>query len=193
MMFFGTHWAQVFCRALGGEADTGLAYLKTMVPAVKTIPGALFGYAASRRLETMLRECSSVKNENVTSSGGEAALEYAIRFIVLLVAKNRFKYIDSIMQKIEELANAQKGILAVTVESASVMDSVFAEELQRRITESTGSQVKMHVRIVPELMGGYRLCIGGYYIDASLKGQMEQMQSDLESALLVGHAPTACK
>jgi F0F1-type ATP synthase delta subunit len=37
---------------------------------------------------------------------------------------------------------------------------------------------------MPELLGGYRLRIGGFYIDASLKGQVEKMTSDLETAVL---------
>ena len=175
-----TRWAAVFINVLGSNADAGFACLKAMVPPVKTIPGVLFGYTASRRLETMLRECAQSNND--------AAAEYAIRFIVLLVAKNRFKHIDLIMQKIETLIDAQKGILTMTVESAAPMDDYFAEELRQRIIVSTGSQVKMHVRLVPELLGGYRLRMGSYYIDASLKGRMEQMQADLERYLLIDHA-----
>ena len=42
----------------------------------------------------------------------------------------------------------------------------------------------MQTMIVPELLDGFRLCMGGYYIDASLKGQMTMMQAELESAIL---------
>jgi F-type H+-transporting ATPase subunit delta len=179
MIFHGIRWAVVFTGALGGNADAGYEYLKALVPLVKTIPGAVFGYSASRRLEKMLRD-SAANAGNVP-----AGLEYAIRFITMLVEKNHFHNIDSVMRKIEEQLDGQKGILTVTVDTASAMDGVFEEELRRHVMEKTGAaQIKMKTRLVPELLGGYRMRIGGYYIDASLKGQKERMKAELEEAVL---------
>jgi F0F1-type ATP synthase delta subunit len=47
----------------------------------------------------------------------------------------------------------------------------------------------MHARVLPELLGGYRLRTGGYYVDASLKGQMNEMKTMLEEAALAAAAP----
>jgi F-type H+-transporting ATPase subunit delta len=186
--FHGGRWAAVFASASGDNADAAFACLKAMVPPVKTIPGALFGQTASRRLEKMLRE-------SVGAAYGEglpAAVEYAIRFIVLLTAKNHFHEIDSIIGKIEELLDERRGILSVTAESASPLDSDFVDDLRRRITEKTGAaQVKMHTRVLPELLGGYRLRVGGYYVDASLKGQMNAMKTMLEGAVTAVAAVSA--
>ena len=179
-MFRGTHWAQVFTNVLSGHADEGLACLKAMAAPLKTIPGTLSGHAVSRRLESLLREVSGKAGSAV-----EAPLEYAIRFIVLLVEKNHFRDIDLIIQHIEERIDMDKGILRVNIESAFVMDSAFTEALQRRIIEKSGAaQVTMQTVIMPELLGGLRLRIGSFYIDASLKGQMKTMQAELEAAIL---------
>ena len=37
----------------------------------------------------------------------------------------------------------------------------------------------MRTKVVPELLGGYRLRIGEFSIDASLKGQLEKMADKL--------------
>jgi len=48
------------------------------------------------------------------------------------------------------------------------------------IKEKTGaSDVKMKTSVKPELLAGFLLRIGGFYIDASLKGQVESMKADL--------------
>ena len=192
-MFHVDRWAVIFTDLLGENAEAGLDCLKALIPPIKTIPGALFGYSASRQLEKILRE--SISSIGGASSYGGASygggvpentpMEYAIRFITLVVEKNHFGDIDSIVYKIEDRINTHKGILVVTVESASPVDGNFAEELRQHIIEKTRSaQVAMKIRQVPELLGGYRLRIGGYYVDASLKGQTEKMKAALEKAVL---------
>jgi F-type H+-transporting ATPase subunit delta len=175
-VFHGDRWAAAFTGALGKNAEAGLACLRTMVPPVRAIPGALFGRSAARQLEKILRESAAAAGGE---SGGMAA-EYAIRFISLLVEKNCFKHIDSVLQRIEKRLDEQKGILDVTAESAAPLDGDLAAELRRLITRQTGAAgIKMETRLVPELLGGYRLRIGGFYVDASLKRQLEQLTADL--------------
>ena len=177
-MFHGERWAAAFVKVLGENADTGLECLRAMVPPVQAIPGALFGFSTARQLEKTLRE-SAVASGFSGESGGTAA-EYAIRFISLLVEKKFFKHIDSVVQRIEKQLDEQKGILDVTAESAAPLDGGLEAELRRLITQKTGAAgIKMKTRLAPELLGGYRLRIGGFYVDASLKGQLEQMTAAL--------------
>ncbi|MCL2763442.1 MAG: F0F1 ATP synthase subunit delta [Treponema sp.] len=174
-MFRGNCWAVAFVGALGAEAAAGLACLQAMVGPVKSIAGAAFGYRNSRRLEKLLRESAGTS---------DTACEYAIRFITLLLEKNVFKYVDAIIRNIEALINAQNGILAVTVESAEPLDADFENALREKILERTGAvRITMNTLLVPELLGGYVLRIGGFYIDASLKGQIEKMAVALRAGI----------
>ena len=183
-MFHGDRWAKVFTGALGENTEAGLECLRTLVPVVQTIPGALFGHSAARQLEKMLHE-SALKSAGAQDKGAKEAVEYSTRFITLLVEKNQFKYIDSVLQHIEAAVNKQKGILDVTAESAIAPDSAFTEELRRMIMQRTGSEnIKIKWKLAPELLGGYRLRIGGLNVDASLKGQLKKMKTDLEEAVL---------
>ena len=197
-MFHPSRWAAAFTGVTGDNAETGLDCLKALAPAVKAVRGALFGRCAARRLEKMLRECVEVTGfgnatvGNKTAVGNDVAVEYAIRLIAMLVEKNLFGNIDHIMRKIEELVDRKKRVLDVTVESVSPLDGAFEEELKRQIALRTGAaEIRMSRRLVPELLGGYRLRFGrpaaggpvaGFYIDASLKGQVEKLTADLEAA-----------
>ena len=180
-MFHVNRWSGVFMTALGENAGEGLACLKALVTPLKAASVVLTGYSAARQLEQMLRESAA-------ACGGDAfngdAVEYAIRFITLVVEKKRFSNIDLIMRHIEQCLDARAGVLAVIVESAVPVDDDFAEEFRRQIMERLGAaKITMQVRLAPELLGGYRLRVGGFYVDASLRGQMEEMKSDLEAVI----------
>jgi F-type H+-transporting ATPase subunit delta len=175
-VFHGNRWAAAFVAALGENADAGFSCLKAMILPLKPVSVALYGYSAARRVEALLRE----------ASGGNAD-EYVIRFVALVVEKKQFKNIDIILRKIEDILNKQKRVLSATIESAAPLDSAFEEQLKLHIMEhSEMAEIKLNAVVVPGLLGGYRLRIGGFYIDASLKGQMEQMEADLAGGIKYG-------
>lgn len=185
-------WAREFVNALGANASEGLLFLQALVPSVKAIPGALFGHVVARRFEKMMLE--SLFDSNCPAKG--TVPEQVVRFISLLVEKDHFRDIDTILLKIEELIDRKNGILTVTVEAASPMDAGFEEEFRQRIAQAMGvAEIKMKTRHVPGLLGGYRLQCGGLFVDASLRGQMEKMQAMLGEAVLHIHdaAPSPVK
>jgi F-type H+-transporting ATPase subunit delta len=185
-MFHGNRWAAAFITTLGDNAGEGFMCLKAVVKPLKGVSGVLLGYSAAKKLESIMRDSCSAVNTNAFNGNTNTfnALEYVIRFITLVVEKNQFGNIDLILGKIEESLEAKNGILSVTVESATPLDDVFEGELRRRIIAQTGAaDLKMKTLLVPALLGGYHLRIGGFYVDASLKGQMEKMRADLEAGL----------
>ncbi len=176
-VFHAQRWASAFLAVSGADANEAFLCLTALSAQIKTVHGVFFGHNASAKLEKVLRE-SAASIPQVTP-----AIEYAIRFLCLLVEKKRFAQIGLVLQKIEQGLNEQNGILDVTVESATPADSGFEEEMTRMIKEKTGaSGVKMKMRLRPELLGGYLLRIGSHYIDASLKGQLEDMAVHLKES-----------
>jgi len=173
-MFHAGRWAGAFLTASGANANEAFLCLKALAAQVETVRGTLFGHSASAKLEKLLRESAAAVHEDTP------AVEYAIRILCLLVEKNCLRYVDPLLQKIEQNLDAQNRILDVTVEAASAVDGEFENELERLIKEKTGAAgVKMKTRVRPELLGGYLLRIGSHYIDASLKGQLENMAAQL--------------
>jgi ATP synthase F1 delta subunit len=191
-LFHRDRWAGAFFAVSGENADAVFLTLKTLAQPLRSVYGAFSGHGASLRLEKILRESAGVTGSGVSdfalseakSEAQSFAQEYAIRFICLLVEKKCLKYIDLLLGKIEQMLDEQKGILHITVESAVSPDSGFEEELAQMIKQKTaaaGIKIKSHVR--HELLGGYLLRIGDFYVDASLKGQLENMRAELITAV----------
>ncbi len=175
-MFHAERWAGAFLSVSGANADEAFVCFKALTANVKTLRGLLFGHSAAAKLEKILRECSKV------AGTATPATEYAIRLLCLLVEKNCFRYVDILLHKIEQDLDARNGILDVTLETAAAVDSGFEKELELLIKDKTGaSGVKMKICIRPELLGGYLLRIGSLFIDASLKGQLENMAAQLSA------------
>jgi F-type H+-transporting ATPase subunit delta len=186
-LFRSERWAGAFIGVSGENAAAAFLCLKALAAPLKSVSvrGVFFGKDAAARVEKLLRDgvCAGAGSAPGGTPGDPAA-ECAIRFVTLLIEKNCFRHIDLVLQKIERRMDEQAGILDVTVESAAPMDSAFEEEMRRSLMQRTGAAgVKMKTRLVPELLGGYRLRIGGFCVDASLKGQMEQMKADMLEAV----------
>jgi len=179
-VFRKDRWTGAFFAVSKENADAVFLSLKTLATPLKSVKGIFYGYSASVKIENLIRESIGVAEDY----GPDFALEYAIRFICLLVEKKCFKYIDLLIKEIERILNEQKGILNVTVESASAPDSGFEEELEQSIKLKTGvASVKVKSQVKPELLGGYLLRIGDFYVDASFRGQLENMRADLIAAV----------
>ena len=176
--FHADRWVEAFFTASGENAQSVYSCLKIIAPQIKTIHSFFSGHGVSVKIEEILRDSAAgIKDTSL-------ATEYAIRFICLLIEKNCFRHIDTLLPRIEHMLNELMGILDVTVESASPLDSGFEAELTRMIQEKTGSAgVKIKTVIKPELLGGYLIRIGSFYVDASLKRQMENMMEDFTQAI----------
>jgi len=173
-MFHAQRWASVFLSVSGKNANEAFLCLKALSAQIKNVHGVFFGHTVSLKLEKTLRESAA------SSAEKNPAVENVIRFLCLLVEKNCFRHIELVLQKIEQNLDEQNGILDVTVESAASMESGFEKELSQMIKERTGAaDIKMKTRVRPELLGGYLLRIGSYYVDASLKGQLENIAARL--------------
>jgi F-type H+-transporting ATPase subunit delta len=179
-MFRQERWVGAFFAVSGENADAVFLSLKTLAASLKSVRGIFSGYNASLKIEKLIRESVGIAEDY----GPDTALEFAIRFICLLVEKKGFKHIDVILKKIEQALNERKGILSVTVESASAPETGFEEALVQSIKLRTGVEsVKVSAQVKPELLGGYLLRIGDFYVDASLRGQLENMRTELMAAV----------
>jgi F-type H+-transporting ATPase subunit delta len=174
--------------ALGADAESGLGCLRAVVPPLKGVPRVLSGRFAAGHVEGILRE--SVR-ESGASAGIEATVEFVIRFVAMLVERGRFARVDSVIAKIRERIDSMDGVLVATLESATPIGRDDVERFERDVAERVGAaKVRLDVLDAPELLGGYRLRIGGFYVDASLRKQIEKMRADLEAAALASSGAT---
>jgi F-type H+-transporting ATPase subunit delta len=155
--------------------------------------------AAAAQLEGMLRTALKEAGVDAAGSSGSAGAggdsargeaetdEIALRFLLLLVRRGYFGHIEKIAERIGEELDDLRGVLRVCLESSSTPEEDFKKDLEAKLAGKTGARgVVFEVKTVPELLGGYRLRIGGEIIDASLRGLLKKMEADLAAVYIPG-------
>jgi F0F1-type ATP synthase delta subunit len=151
-----------------------LAFLKAAAPSLKKLPPTVSGYDSGRRLESMLRSAAAGR----AGKGVEAA----IRSVALLARKGRFAYFASFIDEAEKIIDERAGILKVLVESAAPPEADFEDKLKAMLKRKKNARgIKIDLRLVPELLAGYRIGIGSEYLDGSLLGRLKAMTRDMAS------------
>jgi F-type H+-transporting ATPase subunit delta len=178
-MFPSDRWADAFVTVCAGHADEGLAALKAFASVLSRLPGRAAGAADAFALERMLRAAL----EAAGTGPDETGAENAVRFVALLVRKGLLKQLDAAVRAVEQRVDAQNGVLAADLEAASPLDEDLQEELKAALIRKYGArEIRLRTRIVPELLGGYRLWAGGDLVDSSARGQLQRMARNLHAA-----------
>jgi F-type H+-transporting ATPase subunit delta len=178
-MFPAGRWASAFVGAAGPHAEDGLGVLKAMIPVLNHIAGVVSGTAASLVAARYLREGLSRAGIN----DGNRGAVFALGTVVLLIKQDRLKYGERLIREIQKVLDEKKGILPATVETAFPLDVQFEAALGESLKQKTGArEIRLTVTVVPELLAGCRLRMGGRSLDASLRGQIQKMAADLQAA-----------
>jgi len=185
-MFNSGHWAAAYINSLekaGGNVEDGITILGILASWAKSLPGEVFGSFAAVKLEMLVRKGVSEKN-GVFSP----ALETSLRFFVLMVKKNKLKYIDPVIREINKLFEGKNGVLPVFVEYAFPPGKEFEVRIKEALKKQTGAQkVEYSGQVNRELIGGYRLRIGDTVIDASIRSQLNKLEALLASPAIGGN------
>jgi len=186
-MFAGRAWAEAFINTLereGCKIEDGIEALEIFAPRISSLRGIAFGSAAAEKLEALLRE--GLAKAGVSSP----AYETALRFTILMVRKNAFRRIASVLDEAKKILDRKNKLVRVVVEyaaapgedaagtkSAKFMDEGRIKELIKK--RSGAAMVEMVMRNNQELLGGYRLRIGDELIDASIRSQLKKLGNSL--------------
>jgi F-type H+-transporting ATPase subunit delta len=177
-MFPKDRWADAFVTVCADHAGQGLAVLKAIAPAVSRLPGRVEGTGDALALEGILRAALEAAGAGADKTGAEIA----VRFVALLVRRGRFKQLEEAVGAVEQRVDAENRVLAAELESAYPPEEDLLEELKAAlIRKYRVREIRLVTRIVPELLGGYRLRAGADLVDSSVRGQLQRMAVDIHA------------
>ncbi|GHV72102.1 hypothetical protein AGMMS49928_27680 [Spirochaetia bacterium] len=191
-MFTAERWARAFTGVLeNGQPEdseetegfqTGfqaLALLKTVAAPLHHISGLFSGTSTAIRLDRMIH--SALEKSGAAVLGAKTT-ETVCHFLDLLVKRGQFQHIDAVIREIERIFDEKNGVLPVKLESAFPLDGDYEANLLEMLKTRTGAKViRLEKSVVPELLAGYRLQMGGESLDATLKTQLQRMTKELAS------------
>jgi len=148
-------------------------------------------YHRMQMLEALWRRMPDLRNSLISpisaetkfgllkNATGKNAEKSYLDFIHLVISNHREEYILMITLSYQTLYRKKKRISVVQLISTKRLPPPALKRLRRLTEERTHGKVEFHNRIDPTIQGGFIYQLNDLRIDASVKGQLERIASQL--------------
>ena len=100
-------------------------------------------------------------------------------FYSYLIDRRRLVDFPGIHAEYKQLADDDAGLMTAEVVAASPLDERRKDRLRRALSQRTGREVQLDIRVDSELIGGAIAKVGGLVFDGSLRTQLSQLRANL--------------
>jgi F-type H+-transporting ATPase subunit delta len=103
----------------------------------------------------------------------------ALNLARLLADRGRFDVLPGVVREYRRLLNRTRGVVEAEVTSAAPLTSEETEALRRRIESMAGARIDLRTQVDESLIGGLTVKVAGRLLDASVRGRLERLRSQL--------------
>jgi F-type H+-transporting ATPase subunit delta len=100
--------------------------------------------------------------------------------IRLLVEYDRLGLLPEVAAAFEELKAQDEGVLEAEITAAAKPSDAEVRALVQRLESKFGKKVDAKVKVDPEIIGGVTIIVGDTVIDASVRGQLQELAYTLK-------------
>jgi F-type H+-transporting ATPase subunit delta len=105
--------------------------------------------------------------------------ELVRNFLLLLAEKNRAGEVEEIGREFEQMVALEEGILDVELTTAVELSDEEARDVIKQIEKASGRKVEASRRVDQDLIGGIVLQAGSMRLDASVRGRLNRLRTEL--------------
>jgi F-type H+-transporting ATPase subunit delta len=141
-------------------------------------------FAAAPDLEAMLEnpEVDTRLKGDVLARVAASADELVVNFLRLAAEKGRAAELSEIVDELDALVAARDRVLDVELTTATALDDEEFGRILERIETASGRKVQASRTVDPDLIGGLVLQAGSLRLDASVRGRLDRLRTDLAHA-----------
>lgn len=140
--------------------------------------------AADPRMQSYIEnpETSAAELEKTfLSIVGDKLDEAGKNLIKLLVEYGRLAMLPDVAAAFEELKAQDEGVLEAEITAAATPTEAEVNALVKRLESKFGKKIEAKVKVDPEIIGGVKILVGDTVIDASVRGQLQELAYTLKS------------
>jgi len=123
---------------------------------------------------------SSELERMVLAIGAGKLNEQAVNLVKLLIENNRLVIIADIANAYEDLKALDEGSLDAEITAAAQPTDAQVKTLVKQLETKFGKKIEVQVKLDPELIGGIKIVVGDTVIDASVRGQLQELAYTLK-------------
>jgi F-type H+-transporting ATPase subunit delta len=112
---------------------------------------------------------------------GDKLNEQGQNLIKVLVEYGRMSILPAITEAFEELKALDEGALDAQIIAAAKPSAAEVKDLVKRLEIKFGKKIEANVSVDSELIGGIKIIVGDTVIDASVKGQLQNLAYTLSA------------
>jgi F-type H+-transporting ATPase subunit delta len=105
--------------------------------------------------------------------------ELFVNFLRLLAEKDRIGEVEQVHEEWARLLAREERVLELELTTAIELSDEEAGRLVKEIEEASGRRVEATRTVDPDLIGGLVVQAGSVRLDASVRGRLEQLRSEL--------------
>ncbi len=95
--------------------------------------------------------------------------------VKLLVEYGRLALLPEVAAAFEELKAQDEGVLEAEITAATNPSDSEVKALVKRLETKFNKKIEVSVKVDPDIIGGIKIVIGDTVIDASVRGQLQEM------------------
>ncbi len=104
-----------------------------------------------------------------------------VNLIKVLLKNNRLNLLSNIIEGFSLLLEQHNGVKRIVISSAANFSQT---KVQKDLEKSFGTKINLIEKVNPKLLGGFKLKMGSYIFDCSLRSKMEHLKQQLQKARL---------
>ena len=112
--------------------------------------------------------------------------EGVVRLAGLLAERARVERLPAIAAEYRALLDRVRGIVEARVTSAAPLTADETQAVQAWVERTTGAQVTLTAVVDESLIGGLTVRVGDTLMDASVRGRLERLRTQLETGVRAG-------
>jgi len=102
-----------------------------------------------------------------------------LRFLHLVLDKNRVDQIPGIIEKFHDFVRQHRGIVRAEVRTAVPMESASVDRLKASLGRMTGKTIEVATRVDPDIIGGVVVEFDNQIIDRSVRRGLDDLRDTL--------------
>ena len=103
-------------------------------------------------------------------------------FLLFLILKRRFFYIEQILKSFIEICSKKRGELKAEIKSAKELTQDQISKITEELSNNFNSKVKLNYNHDQSLIGGLIIQVGSTMIDTSIKNKLQQIENRMIEA-----------
>ena len=103
-------------------------------------------------------------------------------FLIFLITKRRFFYVEKILKSFIEICSQKRGELKAELKSAKELSGDEISKITDELQKNFSSKIKLNYKHDESLIGGLVLQIGSTMVDTSIKNKLQSIENRMIEA-----------